>query len=261
MMVVMTGLVADPSDGWGQGQSLPKEFVYLRDVDPTIIADMRYAGPDNFTGKPVPGYGAAECLLLRPVAEALKRVQAELAGRNLSLKVYDCYRPQRAVQAFVQWANDGNDGAATKRFYPRLNKSELFAQRYISSASGHSRGNAVDLTLVQLPAQRQAAFDPRRTYGDCSGPAEHRAPDNSVDMGTGFDCFDARSHTASADISVEQRRWRDILVVAMERHNFKNYFGEWWHFTYQMPEGAVLKSYDFPILPRPSVGRRPAAGD
>ena len=196
-MVVMTDLVAAPSDGSGQGRSIPKEFVYLREVDPTIIADIRYAGADNFTGKPVPGYGAAECLLLRPVAEALKRVQAELAGRNLSLKVYDCYRPKRAVQAFVQWANDGNDGAATKRFYPRLNKSELFAQRYISSASGHSRGNAVDLTLVQLPAKPQAAFDPKRTYGDCSGPAEHRAPDNSVDMGTGFDCFDARSHTAS----------------------------------------------------------------
>jgi D-alanyl-D-alanine dipeptidase len=247
---VMADLVADMSDGWGQGASLPKEFVYLRDIDPTIFQDVRYATANNFTGKPVPGYGAAECILLRPVADALKRVQADLASQSLSLKVYDCYRPQRAVRAFLQWANDGKDRAATKRFYPRLNKNELFATRYISSASGHSRGNAVDLTLVQLPGSPQPAFDPKQSYGPCTGPTEEGSPDNSVDMGTSFDCFDARSHTASTDVSAEQQRWRSILITAMERHQFKNYAGEWWHFTFQMPEGAVLQAHDFPILPR-----------
>ena len=253
-MVVMTNLLWDVPDGWGQGASMPKEFVYLHDIDPSILQDVRYATADNFTGKPVPGYGASECVLLRPVAEALKRVQADLAGQGLSLKVYDCYRPQRAVRAFAQWANDGNPSGATKRFYPALNKNELFAARYISSASGHSRGIAVDLTLVQLPARPQPAFDPKRRYGPCTGPAEERAPDNSVDMGTGFDCFDLRSHTASVEISTEQRRWRGVLVAAMERHRFKNYAGEWWHFTYQMPGAPALLAYDFPILPR-----RPAA--
>jgi D-alanyl-D-alanine dipeptidase len=252
-MVLMTDLFAHVPDGFGQGASIPKEFVYLRDIDLSILQDIRYSSANNFTGKPVPGYGAAECILLRPAAEALKRVQVDLASQNLSLKVYDCYRPRRAVQAFVQWANDGKDSEATKRFYPGLKKSELFAARYISSASGHSRGNAVDLSLVQLPPRPQAAFDPNRRYGTCAAPAEERAPDNSVDMGTGFDCFNARSHTATPDISAEQQRWRGILVAAMERHQFKNYAGEWWHFTYQMPGSPVLKAHDFPILPRPAA--------
>src|SRR5262249_57983738 len=102
-----------------------------------------------------------------------------------------------AVRAFAQWAKDGNDGGATKRFYPALNKTELFAARYISPASGHSRGIAVDLTLVQLPARPQPAFDPKRRYGPCTVLAEDRAPGNSVDMGTSFDCFDVRSRTSS----------------------------------------------------------------
>jgi zinc D-Ala-D-Ala dipeptidase len=234
------------------GSSQPKEFVYLREIDSSIIQDVRYAGMDNFTGKPVPGYGAAECLLLRPVAEALKRVQTDLRNEGLSLKVYDCYRPNRAVQAFVQWASDGIESESTKRFYPRLKKSELLPGRFISGSSGHSRGIAVDLTLVRLPAASQEAFDPKRLYGSCIGPARERTPDNAVDMGTGFDCFDPNSHTASSEISPEQRRSRDVLVFAMERHRFKNYAGEWWHFTFQMPSFSELRSYDFPILPRPS---------
>src|SRR5262249_31313190 len=101
VMVIMASLVGDVLDGWGQSLSIPKEFTYLRDVDPSILQDVRYAGPNNFTGKQVPGYGAAECVLLRPVADALKRLQADLASQNLSLKVYDCYRPKRAVRSFV----------------------------------------------------------------------------------------------------------------------------------------------------------------
>jgi zinc D-Ala-D-Ala dipeptidase len=241
---------AEMPTSWGQGSSIPEEFVYLSDVDPSILQDIKYAVPDNFTGQRVPGYEAAECILLAPVAQALKRVQADLAPRHLSLKVYDCYRPDRAVQAFVKWANDGADDELTRRFYPRLKKSELFAERYISSASGHSLGNAVDLTLVQRPVRSQAAFDPKARYGPCHGPVEQRAPDNSLDMGTGFDCFDVRSHTANSEITAEQRRRRMTLVEAMRRHNFKNYAAEWWHFTYQMPRTATLKAHDFPIVAR-----------
>ncbi|MGE3158525.1 MAG: M15 family metallopeptidase, partial [Xanthobacteraceae bacterium] len=113
--------------------ALPAGFVYLRDVAPSIEQDMRYAGYDNFVGRPLPGYDAPECVLRRDVAEALKQVQADLAAENLSLKVYDCYRPTRAVRAMAQWAFDGRDTGSTKRYYPKLQKQNLFALGYISN--------------------------------------------------------------------------------------------------------------------------------
>src|SRR5262245_22468237 len=102
---------------------MPKDFVYLRDIDPTILQDMRYAGRDNFTGRPVPGYDAPECVLLRPAAEALAAVQADLRANGLALKVFDCYRPARAVAAFVEWAKEPDDPAAKTPDYPNLQKS------------------------------------------------------------------------------------------------------------------------------------------
>ena len=224
--------------------SLPTGFVYLRDVAPSIAQDMRYATADNFTGHPLPGYGAGECVLRRAVAQALAQVQADLARENLSLKVYDCYRPSRAVRAFVRWANDSAPAAATKRFFPALEKRMLFARGYIAAHSAHSTGSAVDLTLVKLPSPPAPPFDPTAHYGLCTAPAAQRAPDNGIDMGTGFDCFDARSHTASAAISPEQQRWRAKLLAAMRKHGFHNYFREWWHFSFG-PRGG--QAYDFPI--------------
>src|ERR1700674_434979 len=162
-------------------ERLPAGFVYLRDIDTSIIQDMRYAGSDNFTGRPLPGYGAPECVLRREVAEALKRVQAELAATQLGLKVYDCYRPTRAVRAFARWANDGARDGATKRFFPALEKRQLFALGYIAA---HSTGAAVDLTLIKRPASQPALYDPRAAYGPCTGPMAQRAPDLSLDMGT-----------------------------------------------------------------------------
>jgi D-alanyl-D-alanine dipeptidase len=239
------------------GQELPHSFVYLRDIDPSILQDIRYSSINNFTGRPVPGYVAAECILLRQVAEALKRVQIDLARLRLSLKIYDGYRPERAVRRFVEWAKDGTDDESTRRFYPHLNKTELFPSGYISSTSSHSRGNAVDLTLVELPARPAAPFDSKRKYGPCTGPSEERAPDNSVDMGTGFDCFDPLSHTTNQNVSYEQQQWRRLLVSIMEQHQFKNYSGEWWHFTYPMPNSSTLKTYDFPIVSRSASQTRP----
>ena len=139
-------------------EMLPPGFVYLRDVDLSIVQDMRYATADNFTGRPLPGYGAAECVLRREAAEALRRVQADLARENLGLKVYDCYRPTRAVRAMEAWAHDGNDSEATRRFYPALHKRNLFALGYIAAQSKHSTGTTVDLTLVRLPAAAVAAL-------------------------------------------------------------------------------------------------------
>jgi zinc D-Ala-D-Ala dipeptidase len=227
---------------------LPPGFVYLRDIDSSIIQDMRYATADNFTGHPLPGYGAAECVLRREAAEGLKAVQADLARENLSLKVYDCYRPTRAVRAMETWAQDGYDNEATRRFYPTLHKRNLFALGYIATQSRHSTGTAIDLTLVQLPAANVSRFDLAARYGACTGPAAKRAPDNSIDMGTGFDCFDTRSYLASSAIGPEQKRWRNVLNTAMRRHGFSNYFREWWHYSYS---GATEpRAYDFAIVPR-----------
>jgi D-alanyl-D-alanine dipeptidase len=227
--------------------ALPQGLVYLRDIDASIVQDMRYAGADNFVGRPLPGYGAPECVLRREVAQVLARVQADLARQQLSLKVYDCYRPQRAVAAMARWADDGAAVDAGKRFYPALEKRTLFASGYIAAQSAHSTGTAVDLTLVKLPAAPAAPFDPAARYGACTGPAAQRAPDTSLDMGTGFDCFDVRSHTANGAIGPEQKRARATLLAVMRQHGFKNYFREWWHFTYAVPDA---RSYDFAIGPR-----------
>jgi zinc D-Ala-D-Ala dipeptidase len=239
------------ADGFALDPEMPADFVYLRDIDPSILQDIRYASANNFTGRIVPGYEAPECVLLGPVAEALRRVQADMKSKCLSLKVYDGYRPHRAVRAFATWANNGTENEFTRSFYPRIiNKSELLEARYISSSSLHSCGIAVDVTLVELPTRLQHEFDLARLVGPCIGPVGQRIPDNSVDMGTGFDCFDVKSHTSNNEITDEQQRWRCLLAAAMERHRFKNYWREWWHFTYQMPEDTVLKEHDFPILPR-----------
>ena len=226
-------------------RALPAGFVYLRDVDPTIAQDIRYAGFDNFVGRPLPGYEAAECILRRDVAAALKRVQADLAASGLSLKVYDCYRPIRAVRAMAAWVNDGRSAAATKRFFPKLPKSSLLRAGYIASRSRHSSGTTIDLTLMRAAAPPAVPFDPAAVYGPCTAPLAQRSPDNAVDMGTSFDCFDAASYTASAAIGAEQRRWRRVLLEAMRKQGFANYDHEWWHFSYAGSGGAP--AYDFPI--------------
>ncbi len=234
---------------WSEpSRQLPAGFVYLRDVDPSIEQDMRYAGYDNFVGHPLPGYNAPECVLRREAAAALKQVQADLSAFNLKLKVYDCYRPTRAVRAMAQWADDGRAGGATKRYYPKLQKQNLFALGYIASRSEHSAGTTVDLTIVEIDHPAVAPFDRSASYGPCTGPAAQRSPDDSIDMGTGYDCFDIASHTASSAITPEQRRRRNQLVSAMGKRGFRNYHREWWHFTYR---GAGSGGqYDFPIRPR-----------
>jgi zinc D-Ala-D-Ala dipeptidase len=244
---VVSAALATLGQGLAAAQNaLPQGFVYLRDIDPTIAQDIRYAGFDNFVGRPLPGYEAPECILHQDAAAALKRVQADIAPSGLSLKVYDCYRPVRAVHAMAAWANDGRSETTTKRFFPKLHKSMLFGLGYIASHSQHSSGNTVDLTLIARTGTAVAAFDPRLAYGPCTAPAAARSPDNSVDMGTGFDCFDPASYTASTLISAEQRHQRKILLDAMRKQGFRNYFREWWHFSYSAPG----RSYDFSIRSR-----------
>lgn len=228
-------------------QPLPGDFVFLRDADPTILQDIRYAGFNNFVGRPLKGYEAGECIVTRKVAAALARVQRDLARRRLSLKMLDCYRPQRAVDDMYAWAQDGRETSAQHRYNPKMSKADLFRRGYIARHSGHSTGKAVDLTLVRLPVVKVPPFDPNAAFADCTGPESQRTPEGSVDMGTGYDCSDAKAHTASKAITSQQRKWRDTLVSAMARQGFVNFRLEWWHFA--LPGGANV-AYDFPVIRR-----------
>lgn len=230
----------------GGASALPAGFVYLHDVDPTILQDIRYASTNNFTGRRLAGYEAGECIVRREVAAALGRVQQDLKRHGLSLKMLDCYRPRRASRDMLAWAR-GTETPAQKRFHPKLEKRELFRLGYIAASSAHSTGAAIDLTLVELGVGNGAAFDATANYADCTASAETRAPEASVDMGSGYDCFDAVSHTAARSITPQQRDRRQTLITAMRRQGFVNYAREWWHFS--MP-GVGRGAYDFPIVPR-----------
>lgn len=244
---VLTVLLAAATISAACAQSLPGGFVYLRDVDPSIIQDIRYATPNNFVGRPLAGYGAGECVVKREVGLRLKAVQQDLAGQNLSLKMFDCYRPVRASLDMVKWSQNGRETAADRRYNPRIPKSALFRLGYIASRSQHSTGAALDLTLVDLRADNSARIDRSKSYADCTAPVEARLPEGSVDMGTGYDCTDAKGHTAAPSITPDQRAWRKRLVSAMAKQGFVNYSKEWWHFS--LP-GAGGAAYDFPIQPR-----------
>lgn len=228
----------------------PDDFVALRDVDPTVLQDMRYATSHNFIGEPVNGYLAATCILTRPAAEALARAQRDFIDQGYTLKVYDCYRPQRAVDEFVSWAADLADQQMKPEFYPRVDKSALFADGYIAERSGHSRGSTLDITLVPLPPTVTAPYIPGQPLVDCAAPHAVRFPDNSVDMGTGFDCFDTLANTADPRITGDQAKNRLLLGEGLERQGFVNYDKEWWHFTFE-PAGRGEPYpdtyFDFPV--------------
>lgn len=247
MKVVVIALAIATAASPAGAQALPDGFVFLRDIDPTIIQDIRYAGANNFVGRPLPGYGAAECVVKRGVGLALKTIQQELAPQKLSLKMLDCYRPARAVHDMVVWAQNGRETPAERRYSPDFSKKDLFRLGYIAEHSQHSTGAALDLTLVDLTADNSAAFNPAKAYADCTAPENARAPEGSVDMGTGYDCSDVKAHTAAQTITPAQRRWRDTLVAAMAKQGFVNYSKEWWHFS--LP-GLGGPAYDFPITRR-----------
>ncbi len=224
----------------------PKGVVDLHDVAPTVLHDVRYATKHNFVGTRVDGYRQARCLLSRPAAEQLAEVQRDVRKDGYSLKVYDCYRPQRAVDHFVRWAADEDDTTMKDEFYPRVDKSTLFEDGYIAEKSGHSRASTVDLTLVRLPAERQKRWTPADGLQPCYWPKWARFTDTSIDMGTGYDCFDTRSHTDDSRSTETQKANRQRLVSAMERRGFSNYENEWWHFTLD-DEPYPDRYFDFPV--------------
>jgi D-alanyl-D-alanine dipeptidase len=224
----------------------PAGFVTLSSVDRTILQDIRYATPHNFTGRVVDGYSRPECVLTTRAANALHQAQQSLTRRGYSLKVYDCYRPQRAVDRFVAWAGDPADTTMKAEFYPEVDKSRLFDDGYIARRSGHSRGSTVDLTIVELPAKPTRAYRPGEHLVSCYAPRSQRFPDDSIDMGTGFDCFDPRAHTLDPRIVGTPHNDRLMLEHTMEEVGFAGIPEEWWHFTLR-DEPYPDTYFDFPV--------------
>jgi D-alanyl-D-alanine dipeptidase len=227
-------------------QRAPRDFVALDRYAPSILHDIRYFTDHNFVGRRIRGYRQPLCLLTRDAARALRRAQRTLRPRGLTLKVYDCYRPQRAVNHFVRWARDPSASEMKRELYPRVAKDRLFADGYIAERSGHSRGSTVDLTLVRRPAAAQPDWRPD-TFGRCFDA--DRFPDNSVDMGTGFDCFDTLANTLDPRITGRPRRNRLLLKRTLEAAGFENYEKEWWHYTLS-EETYPGRHFDFPVSRR-----------
>ena len=240
-----SGFIALLAASAAAGAELPAGFVYLRDAAPAILQDMRYAGPHNFVGRPVAGYQAPECILTAAAAQALARAQQMAAGQALTLIVWDCYRPRRAVADFLRWAHSA-DTRMKAEFYPEMDKRQLFARGYIAAHSSHSRGGTVDLGLAPAGLSVVPAWDGK--LKPCTAPKSVRAEDGTVDLGTGFDCFDERAHAQSRAVPPAARRNRQILHDVMRRAGFLGYAREWWHFGLADPPFAG-HAFDFAVRP------------
>ena len=198
------------------------DFVLLSDAVPDAILEIRYYSTYNFVGDRIDGYEEPVALLTKEAAKALKEVSDELVSKGYRLKIYDAYRPQRAVTNFVNWAKDINDTRMKQYFYPDLDKSVLFPQGYIAEKSGHSRGSTVDLTLFDMTTEKE------------------------VDMGGTFDHFGIESHPDYTGITPEQYNNRMILRETMLKHGFKPLPEEWWHFTLEN-EPFPETYFEFPV--------------
>jgi zinc D-Ala-D-Ala dipeptidase len=223
----------------------PRGFVEPKTLIPDLVVEMRYATARNFIGRPIPGYKAPRCFLTLPAAKALQCAADGLRPRGFLIKVYDCYRPQRAVNAFVAWGRDLRDQKKKSEFYPDVDKRSLFYENYIASRSGHSRGSTVDLTIVPI-ARQPTAFDSAGEIRACDSKAGTRTDDGSADMGTGFDCFSTLSHTASSKVNDAQRENRNLLRTFMRDCGFINNRSEWWHYTLR-GEPYPGTFFDFPV--------------
>lgn len=206
---------------YSSAHSLNKSFVYLNDVAPTIIQELRYFSNNNFVGRVINGYKANKCILTIQAATALAKVQTRLNKKGYSLVVYDCYRPQMAVNDFYNWSKNLNQ-SMKQQFYPRENKKNLFKRGYIARFSGHSRGSTVDLSIY-------ANIKSKGKLKTCY--SQKRLMDKSLDMGTNYDCLDHFSYVRSKSISKQARANRKLLSRLMQQQGFKPYYKEWWHFS------------------------------
>ncbi|MCI4663849.1 MAG: hypothetical protein MRY74_03920 [Neomegalonema sp.] len=223
------------------------QLVALERVDPTIQQAMLYATPHNFTGRPAPGYRDRVCLLTLKTACALARAQRRVRRIGLSLVVFDCYRPRRAVAAFVRWSRrKGVDATpSARRYAPKLRARDLIAKGYLAARSGHSRGHTVDVGLAPIGAQLQLQH-----LGGCRPDRATLA--GVVDMGGGFDCLDPRSGARAKGLTPLQRRRRAQLRHAMTRAGFRPYWREWWHYSY--PDGDSGVAFDLPVAKPAKAG-------
>jgi zinc D-Ala-D-Ala dipeptidase len=203
-------------------QKIPKGFVYVKDIIPNAFFDIRYFGKFNFIGSPIDGYRTPKAILTKEAAEALKKVQYDLNKYSLGIKVFDAYRPQIAVNHFIRWSKDTKDTKMKKDFYPNEDKKNLFTKGYIAEKSGHSRGSTIDLTIVDLK----------------SG--------TDLDMGSSYDFLDKISASEYQSITPQQRANRILLRNIMEKHGFKYYSKEWWHFTL-IKEPYPKTYFNFPV--------------
>jgi len=203
-------------------QNLPKGFVYLSTIDNSIRKELRYFTNNNFIGKPIKGYKKNILIVSERAAKALKKIQNELLKDSMSLKVFDAYRPQQAVDHFVEWAKDLNDTLMKKIFYPKVPKKKLFELGFIAEKSGHTRGSSVDLTIIDLKTNEE------------------------LDMGSIYDFFGIESHPCSEKININQQNNRLFLRTIMMQNNFSPYENEWWHFTLKN-EPFSQRYFNFPI--------------
>ena len=220
LLLLVTSLTACQSTT--DVERAPDDFVELSAYAPDILLEVRYLGSNNFVGEPIDGYEAPLIYMTRKSAEALLGVQTRLSQFGLGLKVFDAYRPQRAVDHFVRWAEDLNDERMKSRFYPKVDKANLFSDGYIAARSGHSRGSTVDLTLVELSSGEE------------------------LDMGTPWDFFDLASWPDSKEVTTQQQANRLLLRNLMLTAGFQPLSTEWWHFTL-VSEPYPETYYDFPV--------------
>ncbi len=201
---------------------LPKGFAYVCDEIPTIKMELRYFTSNNFVGTKVDGYKANVLILTSDATVALKNVQNELLKDSLSLKIFDAYRPQRAVNHFKRWARNLGDTLTKQQFYPKAKKKNLFKDGYISSHSRHSSGSTLDITIVNLKTCKE------------------------LDMGTSYDYFGKESWTHYQGITKKQQQNRMLLKTVMNKYGFRNYPKEWWHFTLRN-EPFANQYFDFEV--------------
>ena len=200
----------------------PEGFVYIHKAIPSAQYEIRYSGDHNFIGSPIDGYERPVALMTREAASALKKAADKLETQGYILKIFDAYRPQRAVNQFIAWAKDPADVKMKQEFYPEVDKKDLFRLGYIASKSGHSRGSTVDLTIID------------------------KATGKEVDMGSPYDFFGEISHHGAQNITPQQTRNRELLMRAMQQAGFRAYPEEWWHYTLK-DEPYPETYHDFPV--------------
>ena len=209
--------------------ALPQGFVYLKNIEPSIIENLRYNTTENFTGKQVEGYHANKVILSLQAAEGLAEIQLNLATEGYSLVIYDAYRPLKAVNAFKGWSKDINEQTQKEKYYDEIDKRDVFKLGYIAEKSGHSRGSTVDVSIIKLGSAIKEITVYQRTL--INGSVVPYLDDGSLDMGTSFDLFGEASFHDSYLIEDKYLKSRNYLRNIMKKGGFREYSKEWWHYT------------------------------